>query len=81
MSPSNTPIGDVESFLTHHRTLYHPAGSASMGKVVDTDLRVKGIDRLRVVDASVIPTPLATHIQMCIYALAEHAADIILQGH
>ncbi|PWY87046.1 glucose dehydrogenase [Aspergillus sclerotioniger CBS 115572] len=58
-------------------TLYHPAGSTSMGKVVDGDLRVKGIDGLRIVDASVIPTPLSTHIQACVYALAEQAADII----
>ncbi|RAL04191.1 GMC family oxidoreductase [Aspergillus ibericus CBS 121593] len=59
-------------------TLYHPTGSASMGKVVDGELRVKGIDGLRIVDASVIPTPLSTHIQACVYALAEQAADIIL---
>jgi choline dehydrogenase-like flavoprotein len=49
-----------------------------MGKVVDCDMRVKGIKKLRVVDASVIPTPLACHIQYCVYALAEQAVDIIL---
>jgi len=48
-----------------------------MGKVVDSDLRVFGITGLRVVDASVFPTPLASHYQACIYALAEQAADII----
>ncbi|KAE8154745.1 glucose dehydrogenase [Aspergillus avenaceus] len=62
-------------------TLYHPSGSASMGKVVDGELRVMGVDGLRVVDASVIPMPLAAHIQMCVYALAEKAAGIIQGKH
>ncbi|EAW14536.1 GMC family oxidoreductase [Aspergillus clavatus NRRL 1] len=62
------------------RTLFHAAGTASMGKVVDSELCIKGIEGLRVVDASVIPFPLATHLQMCVYAIGEQAADI-LQGH
>ena len=58
-------------------TLYHPAGTAAMGKVVDADLKVYGVEGLRVVDASVIPMPIAAHYQACVYALAEQAADII----
>lgn len=58
--------------------MFHPAGSVSMGKVVDSELRVKGVDRLRVVDASVIPVPIAGHIQNSVYALAEQAVDMIL---
>lgn len=59
-------------------TLYHAGGSASMGKVVDSHFRVKGLRGLRVVDASVVPLPLAAHSQACLYAMAEKAADDIL---
>lgn len=58
--------------------MFHPAGSVSMSKVVDSELCVKGVDKLRVVDASVIPVPIAGHIHNCVYALAEQAADMIL---
>ena len=49
-----------------------------MGKVVDTNLRVYGVERLRVVDASVLPFPMSCHYQACIYALAEQSVDILL---
>ena len=64
-----------------NRTLYHPAGTSAMGSVVDSEMRVYGIDRLRIVDASVIPAPIAGHLQVAVYALAEQAADIIVSSH
>lgn len=39
---------------------------------------MNGVKKLQVVDASVIPTPLACHVQHCVYALAEQAVDMIL---
>ncbi len=61
------------------RTFFHAGGTASMGSVVDTELRVLGIDRLRVVDASVLPVPIGAHLQAAVYALAAQAADMIAQ--
>ncbi|RGP76741.1 hypothetical protein FLONG3_5181 [Fusarium longipes] len=58
-------------------TSWHPTGTCSMGKVVDTEFRVKGIQGLRVVDASVISVPISAHIQAPLYALSEQAAAII----
>ena len=58
-------------------TFYHAAGSAAMGKVTDTELRVIGIQSLRVVDASVIPVSICAHTQVCVMAIAEKAADLI----
>ncbi|PSN68092.1 putative glucose dehydrogenase [Corynespora cassiicola Philippines] len=61
-------------------TVFHPGGTAAMGAVVDASLRVKGVNNLRVVDASIVslPDPLASHYQVIVYAIAEQAADIIL---
>jgi choline dehydrogenase-like flavoprotein len=59
-------------------SFYHTADSLAMGKLVDTELRVKRVQNLRVVDASVLPVFIAAHFQLCIYAFAEQSADIIL---
>jgi choline dehydrogenase-like flavoprotein len=56
---------------------YHPIGSCAMGVVTDAALRVKGVDGLRVVDASVFPNHVSGNICSSVYAVAEHAADII----
>lgn len=63
-----------------YRSTFHGCGTCSMGKVVDADLRVKGVRNLRVVDASVIPIAIGAHIQAVVYALAEQAAVITSQG-
>ncbi|KAI0157774.1 putative GMC oxidoreductase [Xylariaceae sp. FL1272] len=56
---------------------YHPMGSLAMGTVVDTDLKLRGVNNLRVVDTSVFPVCLTGHLQVATYAMAEQAAMII----
>lgn len=58
----------------------HAAGSAAMGTVLENDLRVKGVQGLRVVDASILPVPVGGHPQATLYAIAEQAAELILQS-
>ncbi|KAJ9615019.1 hypothetical protein H2200_001093 [Cladophialophora chaetospira] len=60
---------------------YHLCGSCAMGEVVDTRLRLKGVQGLRVVDASVFPNHVSGNIVSSVYAVAEKAADMILQDH
>ncbi|KAF1935737.1 choline dehydrogenase [Clathrospora elynae] len=63
-------------------TFAHSSGGCALmpedlGGCVDPELKVYGVDRLRVVDASIIPLIPATHLQATMYAVAEKAADII----
>ncbi|OTB08085.1 putative GMC oxidoreductase [Hypoxylon sp. CI-4A] len=59
---------------------FHAAGSCPMGAVVDGDLKVKGVENLRICDASVFPAPVGGHPMATLYAVAEQAADIIIAG-
>jgi len=62
-------------------TAHHPAGTCPMGSgpdsVLDPELRVRGIERLRVVDASAMPDLVSAHINACVLMMAEKAADLI----
>lgn len=51
-----------------------------LGGVVSEELKVYGVERLRVVDASIIPSIPSTHLQATVYAIAKNAADIIKKG-
>ena len=60
-------------------TAHHPAGTCAIGPdgVLDADLKVRGIERLRVCDASAMPDLVSAHINACVLMMAEKGADLI----
>ncbi|KAK3674134.1 hypothetical protein LTR78_005981 [Recurvomyces mirabilis] len=56
------------------QSYHHPTGSCALGTVLDSGFRVKGVQGLRVVDASVFPYPTNVHQQAQVYAVAHMAA-------
>jgi choline dehydrogenase-like flavoprotein len=64
-------------------TIYHPAGTCRMGgdsrAVLDPQLRVRGVDKLRVADASIMPTLVSGNTQAPSGMIGERAADLLCQ--
>ena len=73
---------EIDAFIRRTAiTAHHPCGTCAMGTtpdtVIDPELRVRGVERLRVVDASVMPDLVSAHINACVLMMAEKASDII----
>jgi choline dehydrogenase len=58
-------------------TVFHPTSTCSMGAVVDERLRIKGVEGLRVIDASVMPAVPSGNINAAVVAVAEKGADLV----
>lgn len=88
--PWDMPLHDDKlmkrTVLDRSQTSFHPCGTARLSKniqqgVVDPNLKVHGIKRLRVIDASCIPVIPDCRIQNSVYAVAEKGADAIKRDH
>lgn len=90
LAVTGDPFGETdESMLGYARmagsTLYHVVGTCRMGTdpaaVVDPELRVNGVGRLRVVDASIMPRIVSGNTNAATIMIAERASDLILGRH
>jgi choline dehydrogenase len=88
LAPDLLSMGEadlVADFRARAATVYHPVGTCRMGKTigesaVDSALRVHGVERLRVVDASVFPTVTSANTNAPTLMVAQKAADLIITG-
>lgn len=76
--PRSDSDADVHEFAKQRtQTIFHPVGTCAMGSVVDAQLRVLGIEGLRVADASVMPVVPRGNTNAPTIMVAEKAADMI----
>lgn len=78
-APASDSEADILEWVRRAaQTVYHPTSTCAMGEVVDSDLRVLGVEGLRVVDASVMPTITRANTHATTVMIAEKASDVIL---
>jgi choline dehydrogenase-like flavoprotein len=84
IAPGSSSDADIDAHIRDTAiTLHHPLGTCKMGQasdgmaVVDPECRVHGVERLRVVDASVMPDLISGNINAPVIMIAEKAADLI----
>ncbi len=76
--PKSKSEADIWDFVQRStRTVYHPTSTCAIGPVVDSELKVHGVDGLRVVDASVMPSVVRGNTNAPTIMIAERAADLI----
>jgi 4-pyridoxate dehydrogenase len=84
--PSCKSDGEIDDYIRKTAiTAHHPAATCPMGlgpdAVLDPEMRVRGIEHLRVVDASAMPDLVSAHLNAAVLMMAEKAADMIGGKH
>jgi choline dehydrogenase-like flavoprotein len=80
--PNVASDADIDAWIRNTViTAHHPGATCPMGlgseAVLDPDMKVRGVERLRVVDASAMPDLVSSHINACVLMVAEKASDMI----
>jgi len=80
--PATDSEQDLRAYLRRHTyTTFHPVGTCRMGAdvdaVLDTELRVRGVEGLRIIDASVMPSIVRGNTNAATIAIAERGADLV----
>jgi choline dehydrogenase-like flavoprotein len=72
----------IEDLARHHSsTVYHLTSTCRIGSVVDANLRVLGVERLRVADASVMPNVVSGNTNAASIMIGEKAAELVARDH
>lgn len=75
----------LDYIRNHAESVYHPVGSCKMGNddmaVVDDQLRVRGVEGLRIADCSIMPTILSGNTHAAAVMIAEKCADMVLSAN
>ncbi|MEM6377818.1 MAG: GMC family oxidoreductase N-terminal domain-containing protein [Bacteroidota bacterium] len=82
LMPDSSDDVIADHILRTAETIYHPSGTCKMGidemAVVDHELKIRGVDKIRVIDASIMPKIISGNTNAPVYMIAEKAADMIL---
>jgi len=86
LAPGDACVGDADLLAFAREsgtTVYHPTSTCRMGSdpaaVVDERLRVRGVERLRVIDASVMPTVVSGNTNAAAVMIGEKGSNMVLQ--
>ena len=81
IAPASDSEEDIMAFVARAaQPVYHPTSTCAIGHVVDSQLRVHGVEGLRVADASVMPTITRGNTNAATIMIAEKASDLIRAG-